>query len=74
MHNYDDKYPARPGFEPGTSRLRAPVDTNESSVPVHRHSRGQVRRGQSGVPDTIARLVLELPALCYQGSGFETLI
>ena len=29
MHNHDDKYPARPGSEPGTSRLQAPVDTNE---------------------------------------------
>ena len=29
MHNHDDKYPARAGFEPGTSRLQAPVDTNE---------------------------------------------
>ena len=29
MHNHDDKYPARPGFEPGTSRLQAPVDRNE---------------------------------------------
>ena len=26
MHNHGDKYP---GFEPGTSRLQAPVDTNE---------------------------------------------
>ena len=26
VHNKDDKYPARPGFEPGTSRLQAPVD------------------------------------------------
>ena len=33
MHNHDDKYSARPGFEPGTSRLEAPVDTNESSGP-----------------------------------------
>ena len=31
MHNHDDKYPARPGFAPGTSRLQAPVDTNEPS-------------------------------------------
>ena len=31
MHNHDDKYPARPGYEPGTSRLQAPVDTNEPS-------------------------------------------
>ena len=31
MHNHDDKYPARPGFEPGISRLQAPVDTNEAS-------------------------------------------
>ena len=23
MHNHDDKYPARPGFETGTSRLQA---------------------------------------------------
>ena len=29
MHNQDDKYPARPGFEPGTYRLQAPDDTNE---------------------------------------------
>ena len=36
MHNHDDKYPARPGFEPGTSRLRAPVDTNEPSGPASR--------------------------------------
>ena len=30
MHNHDDKYPARPGFEPGTYRLQAQVDTNET--------------------------------------------
>ena len=30
MHDHDDKYPARPGFKPGTSRLQqVPVDTNE---------------------------------------------
>ena len=29
MHSHDDKYPARPGFVPGTSRLQAPVNTNE---------------------------------------------
>ena len=34
MHNHDDKYPARPGFEPGTSSLQAPVDTNEPSGPA----------------------------------------
>ena len=34
MHNHDEKYPARPGFEPGTSMLQAPVDTYESSGPV----------------------------------------
>ena len=28
MHNHDDKYPTRPGVEPGTSTLQAPVDTN----------------------------------------------
>ena len=33
MHNHNDKYPAQPGFEPGTSRLPAPVDTNEPSGP-----------------------------------------
>ena len=31
MHNHDGKYPAPPGFEPGTSRLQTPVDTNEPS-------------------------------------------
>ena len=34
MHNDDDKYPARPGFESGTSRLQAPVDTNEPLGPA----------------------------------------
>ena len=34
MHNHDDKYPSRSGFEPGTPRLQAPVDTNEPSGPV----------------------------------------
>ena len=34
MQNHDDKYPARPGFEPGTSRLQAPVDTSELSGPA----------------------------------------
>ena len=34
MHIHDDKYPSRPGFEPGTPRLQAPVDTNEPSVPA----------------------------------------
>ena len=34
MYNHDDKYLARPGFEPGTFRLQAPVDTNEPSGPV----------------------------------------
>ena len=29
MHNQDDKYSSRPGFEPGTPRLQAPVDMNE---------------------------------------------
>ena len=33
MHNHDDKYPARPGFEP-ISRLQVPVDTNEPSGPA----------------------------------------
>ena len=31
MHNYDDIYLARLGFEPGTSRLQASVYTNHSS-------------------------------------------
>ena len=31
MHSHDDKYPSRPGFEPGTPRLQASVDTNEPS-------------------------------------------
>ena len=34
MHNHDDKYPAQPRFKPDTSRLQAPVDTNEPSGPA----------------------------------------
>ena len=33
-NNHDDKYPVRPGFEPGTFRLNTPVDTNEPSRPA----------------------------------------
>ena len=33
MHAHDDKYPARPGFEPGTSKLQATGDVNEPSEP-----------------------------------------
>ena len=36
MHMLDDKYPSRPGLEPGTPRLQAPVDTNEPSGPAAR--------------------------------------
>ena len=34
MHNHDDKYPSRPGFELGTPRLQAPADTNEPLGPA----------------------------------------
>ena len=34
MQNHDDKYPARPGFAPGTYKLQAPVDTNEPPKPA----------------------------------------
>ena len=37
MTNDDDKYLSRPGFEPGTLRLQAPVDTNETSGPATQH-------------------------------------
>ena len=36
MHNHDDKYPYQPGFAPGTPRLQAPADTNETSGPATR--------------------------------------
>ena len=31
IHNHSDEYPARSGFQPGTSRLQAYDDTNELS-------------------------------------------
>ena len=34
MHDHDEKYPARPGFEPGTSRLQAPVDMSHRGRPL----------------------------------------
>ena len=33
-HSHDDKYPSRPGFEPGTLMWQAPVDTNEPLGPA----------------------------------------
>ena len=34
MLSHYNKYPVRPGFEPGTLRLQAPVDTKEPSGPA----------------------------------------
>ena len=34
LHSHDDKYPSRPGLEPGTPSLQAPVDTNKPSGPA----------------------------------------
>ena len=34
MHNHDDQYTARPGFEPGISKLQAQVDKNKPSGPA----------------------------------------
>ena len=44
MHNQDDKYPARQGFEPGTPRLQAPVDTNEPSGPAPNNSNERAKK------------------------------
>ena len=38
MHNHDDKYPDRPGFEPGTSRLQTSVDKTKPSGPTTKKS------------------------------------
>ena len=37
MQNHDDKYPSRPGYETGTPRLQALVDTNEPSSGIKIH-------------------------------------
>ena len=36
MHNPDDKYPTRSGFEPSTSMFRATTGPNEPSGPAVR--------------------------------------
>ena len=58
MHNHDDKYPARPGFEPGTFRLQAPVDTN---VPAHMLSISGLGKG---IYATVRALVDTRACLC----------
>ena len=45
MHNHDDKYLAQSGLEPDTSRLQAPVDTNEPSGPAIRAAKERAARG-----------------------------
>ena len=45
MHNHDDKYHSRPGFEPATSRLLAPVDTNEPSGPAFNFKARKIKNG-----------------------------
>ena len=37
MQNHDDKYPARPGFEPGSSRLQAPCSRYEWAIGAGLH-------------------------------------
>ena len=43
MHNYDDKYPAKPGFEHGTPRLQAPVDTNKPFGPASYNNKNKIK-------------------------------
>ena len=52
MHNHDDKYPSRPGFKHGISRLglQAPVDTNEPSGPTSKCSDNTANKLELG-PD-----------------------
>ena len=49
MHNHDDKYPSKPGFEPGTPRLQAPVDTIEPSGPAGSHVKDRAARGPTSI-------------------------
>ena len=63
MHNHDAKYPARQGFEPGTSMLQVSVDTNEPS--------GQVIRpwnwaGGRNIAILTSRSRIELPERLYK--------
>ena len=53
MHNQDDKYPTRLGFEPPTSMLQGPVDTNEPSGPAAYNRISY----QQCITDNIMRLV-----------------
>ena len=49
MQSHDDKYPSRPGFEPGTPRLQAPVDTNEPLGPARNNTMSAVRYNDNAV-------------------------
>ena len=40
VHNHNDKYQARPGLEPGNSRLQAPFNTSEPSGPARNAGEG----------------------------------
>ena len=44
IHNHDDQYPTRQEFEPDTSRLQAPVDTNMPSGPVLHVREGDIHK------------------------------
>ena len=75
MHNHGDKYPVRPGFEPGTSRLQAPIDTNKPSGPAN--DRGTYPcRAQYSDQEYAALSSLNLPLKssqatnCYRNSWF----
>ena len=54
MHNHDDKYPPRPGFEPGTSRLQSPVGEGPRVVASTSAFPARVRgSGPGGSEETI---------------------
>ena len=72
MHSH--KYPPRSGFEPGTSRLQAPVDTNEQSRQAGGRAVPIIPHGcqAAGISSLISRrAVLIIPRGC-QAAGISS--
>ena len=66
MHNPDDKYPTRPGFEPSTSESQATTKSNEPS--------GRPPAKDTRLPNAMAWALvqwLNLPAWKFGDRRFE---
>ena len=63
MHNLDDQYPTRPGFQPSTSEFRATTGSNEPS--------GQAMEMRESKENLYLRIHSEMGTWAYACAKYE---